>query len=209
MWRLNSLMKLTGHEKCRVSVLLSAKADDTKLKPMIAFNDGKRETEALSKEFSNQCVIVSSSNGLVNTDLTLKWISSVLGMFPFRRDTYECHITLIVQKLLKSKKIDVVLVPGGCTKCVQAPDVFCNKPFKAKCSEKYDEWLASEGILREAECGNLKPPPRKVIVQWILKSCAKLSSDMIRKLFLACGLSDAIDNSEDDEIHCFKEGETM
>ena len=109
------LMKSTGHEKCRVSVSLLAKADDTKLKPMIVFKCGKRETEALSKEFGKQCVIASSSNVWVNTDLTLKWVPSVLGMFSF---------------------------------------------------------------------------------------------DMIRKSFLACGLSKAIDNSEDDEIHCFKEGET-
>ena len=40
-----------------------------------------------------------------------------------------------------------------------------------------DEWLTSEGILRETECGNLKPPPRKVIVQWILKSWTELFSD--------------------------------
>ena len=69
---------------------------------------------------------------------------------------------------LKSKKIDVVIVPGGCTKNVQAPDGSWNKPFKSNCTELYDEWLSEEGIMNETEVGNLKQPPRKKIIEWIL-----------------------------------------
>ena len=35
-------MKSTGHEKCRVSVCLTAKADGSKLKPFIVFKNAKR-----------------------------------------------------------------------------------------------------------------------------------------------------------------------
>ena len=37
-------MKSTGHEKCRVSVCLTAKADGSKLKLFIVFKNAKRET---------------------------------------------------------------------------------------------------------------------------------------------------------------------
>ena len=76
---------------------------------------------------------------------------------------------------LKSSKIDQVIIPGGCMKYIQAPDLVWNKPFKAICTRKYDEWLAEEGILNETAEGNLKAPPRKRIVQWILDSWASLS----------------------------------
>ena len=50
-------LKTTGHEKVRVSVCLSAKADGTKLKPMIVFGGAKRESKALNEEFKSRCVV--------------------------------------------------------------------------------------------------------------------------------------------------------
>ena len=64
---------------------------------------------------------------------------------------------------LKSKKIDRVIVPGGCTKYIQVPDVSWNKPFKSSCTEKYDEWLGTVRINEETAAGNLRAPPRRAI----------------------------------------------
>ena len=51
-------LKTTGHEKSRVSVCcLAAKADGTKLKPMIVFKGAKREVAALHQEFKSQAYI--------------------------------------------------------------------------------------------------------------------------------------------------------
>lgn len=44
-------LKTTGHEKSRVSVCLAAKADGTKLKPMVVFKGAKKEVAALNQEF--------------------------------------------------------------------------------------------------------------------------------------------------------------
>ena len=138
-------MKTTGHGKCRVTAGLAATGDGSKLKPFIVFKGGKRDVEKLKKEYGNKCVVASSTNGWMDTDLTLSWANFVLGQFSFRRrllawDTYECHLMPVVQKSLQVKKIDTALVAGGCTKYIQAPDVSWNKPFKAYCTEKY-EWL--------------------------------------------------------------------
>ena len=75
-------MKTTGHEKTKVSVCLTAKADGTKLKPFIVFPGAKRETKVLNEEFKAKCVVASSSNGWMNKELTLDWVRSVLGSFP-------------------------------------------------------------------------------------------------------------------------------
>ena len=147
-------MKTTGHGKCRVTAGLAAKSDGTKLKPIIVFKGAKREAKQLQKEYKNKCFIATSTNGWMDTDLTLSWVNTVLGQFSFRRrllawDIYECHLMSLVQKSLKTKKIDAVFVSGGCTKYIQAPDVSWNKPFKAYCTEKYDEWLEAVGIHQE------------------------------------------------------------
>ena len=80
----------------------------------------------------------------MNEQLTLKWVKSVLGAFSFNRrllawDFYECHMMQSVKEALHQINVDQVIVPGGCTKYVQAPDVSWNNSFKALESEQYDE----------------------------------------------------------------------
>ena len=81
-----------------------------------------------------------------------------------------------VSKSLKQKKIKLLIISGGCTKYVQAPDVSWNKPFKAKVSEKYDEWLFTDGIKNLTDAVNLKSPSC-VIVKWILKAWEELTQN--------------------------------
>ena len=47
-------LKNIGHEKVRMSVCLSERADETKLKHFIVFGGAKRETEALNKELRSR-----------------------------------------------------------------------------------------------------------------------------------------------------------
>ena len=137
--------KLTANEKVKVSVCLTSKAERTKLKPYIVFQDAKREAKALNEEFKNRCVAGSSSNGWMNEELVLKFLRQVLRMFSFKKllfawVTFDANMTEHVRKLLKQMKTDA-LIPGGCTKYVQAPDVIWKKPFKGHIMESYDEWL--------------------------------------------------------------------
>ena len=74
-----------------------------------------------------------------------------------------------VKQLLKEMRIDDALIPDGCTKYIQAPDVFWNKPFKGRIMEFYDEWLAS-GMHYYTEAGNMKPASRRLIATWILEA---------------------------------------
>jgi len=205
-------LKTTGHEKSRVSVCLAAKADGTKLKPMVVFKGAKREVAALNEEFKHRAVVATSTNAWMNTELTHVWVNSVLGIFSFKRrllawDSYECHIEDSISDAIRSKKIDRVIVPGGCTKYIQAPDVSWNKPFKSLCTEKYDEWLGTVGLYQETAAGNLKAPPRRTILKWILDSWNELPVEIIQKSFPSCALNLPADGAKDDTIHCLKEGQ--
>ena len=133
-----------------VSVCLAAKADGTKLKPFVVFCAAKRESKPLDEEFKYRCVVKSSGNAWMNKKLTTIWVKRVLGVFSFNTqllawDSYECHITDSDRKDLKEINVDSVIIPGGCTKYIQASDVCWNKPFQARMTELYDQWF-SEGF---------------------------------------------------------------
>ena len=113
-------------------------------------------------------LLVSLIHVLIIPDIT-SWVNKVIGTFSFSRrllawDSFECHMMNSVKYAISKLNIDQVIVPGGCTKYVQAPDVCWNKPFKAVVTEQYDEWMAS-GLQQYTEAGNLRPPSRKNIVQ--------------------------------------------
>ena len=204
-------LKTTGHEKVMVTICLAAKADGTKLKPFIVFRGGKRETKALDEEFRSKCVVQTSTNAWMNEELTQVWVQRVLGSFSFNRrllawDSYECHMVKSVQEALAKNKVDHVLIPGGCMKYIQAPDVSWNKPFKALVSEQYDDWMAN-GLHHYTEAGNMRPPSRKMIVEWVLEAWSQLAQDIVVKSFKVCALNLAVDGSEDSMIHCFKKGQ--
>ena len=112
-----------------------------------------------------------------------------------------------VKEALNSAKVHMAIIPGGCTKHIQAPNVSWNKPFKAYITEKYGQWLAA-GLHEFTETGNIKAAPRRKIVQWILESWSHRSKEMISKSVKVCALNLPTDGSADDQIHCFKEGTT-
>ena len=136
---------------------------------------------------------------------------TVLSNFYFKKcvfacDTFEAHMTEDVRKLLKQMKTNDALIPGVCTKYLQACDVVWNKPFKGHIMESCVEWLAS-GVHQYTEAGNLKPASRHLVVEWILESWNWLEKNLIIKSFKSCGLDLKTDGSEDDLIHSFKEGQ--
>ena len=144
----------------------------------------------------------------MNEELTLKLIQQVLGTLSFGRrllswDSFEYHILDSVKTGLKNLNVDQVTVLGGCTKYIQAPDVSWNEPFKSRCTEEYDNWFRN-GKHQYTEAGNMRPPPRREVLKWILLAWDSLPYEVIVKSFKSCALTLALDGFEDHLIHCFK-----
>jgi len=99
----------------------------------------------------------------------------------------------------------VVIIPGGCTKYIQAPDVSWNKPFKQHLGELYDDWLTTDDNKEFTKGGNLKAPSLKLLIDWVKAALALLSADLIKRSFKACALTNATDGSQDDQITCFEQ----
>lgn len=53
----------------------------------------------------------------------------------------------------------------------------------------------------------MRPPPKKIIVEWVFTAWAELPTGVITKSFKSCALNLAVDGSQDSEIHCFKRGQ--
>ena len=103
----------------------------------------------------------------MNEELITICVKQVLGAFSFSRrflawDSYECHMTDSVKKDLKEMNVDITV--GECTQYIQASDMCWNKPFKARMTELYDQWLR-EGVHQFTEGGNTKSPSRKIIIE--------------------------------------------
>ena len=73
-------------------------------------------------------------------------------------------------------------------------------------TERYDEWMA-EGSEEYTAQGNLKAPPRRKIIEWILEAWKNVRTDVIKSSCKSCALNIAIDGSENESIHCFKKNQ--
>ena len=62
-----------------------------------------------------------------------------------------------------------------------------------------------EGPHTHTKGGNMRGPPVKQIVQWILKAQSDLDNEIIIKSFHFCALSIQDDGSEGNKIACFKQ----
>ena len=81
----------------------------------------------------------------------------------FIRDMY-ITINDEVKRKLTPSKTESLIVPGGCTKYMQVPDLVWNKPFKAKIQKFYNDCLANR-VHEYTAAGNMKPVPRRKIVK--------------------------------------------
>ena len=107
--------------------------------------------------------------------------------------------------LLQKGLIDPAIVPGGCTKFIQAPDVSRNKPMKELLLECYDSWLAGDDHQLTPQ-GNMLPPSQKIMIKWVLSAWKKLPKELIEKSFLSCAPSANLDGSQEESIACIKHG---
>ena len=111
----------------------------------------------------------------MNDELAQQFCPDVVGKFTFgaRRllawDAFRCHLTPEIRAILSSSQVETIIVPGGCTKFIQAADVSWNKPIKEHLSEMYDKWLAENEHELTAQ-GNMRGPSRRQIVTWVVEA---------------------------------------
>lgn len=81
--------------------------------------------------------------------------------------------------------------------------MYWNAPFKTKERQFYNDWMV-HGEKSFTKGNNMRAPTIDDYLQWVVDAWEQLPKQLIVDSFKGCGLTTALDGSEDDEIHCFK-----
>ena len=68
----------------------------------------------------------------------------------------------------------------------------------------YDAWFSQPDNYEYTRGGNVRPPSRALLCDWVKSSWQSVSTDMIKNSFKSCAITTPIDGSEDSEFHCFR-----
>jgi hypothetical protein len=77
----------------------------------------------------------------------------------------------------------MAVIPGGLTKKLQPLDITIHKPFKDQLRAKWENWMMG-GIHEYNKTGQMKRPPYKDIVAWIVESWAAVNENCVRNGFV-------------------------
>lgn len=199
-------VKTTGHEKLHFTCVLAITADGGKLPPFLVF---KRKTIPLKMKFVPGVIVRCNPKGWMDDALTQEWLRTVwhrrsgaaLGKSSMLVwDSFRAHLTPSNKKLAAEIKTNLNVIPGGLTGQLQPLDVSINKPFKDRMRQKWIEWMMADKKKLTA-AGNLCKPDLPIVVKWVKESWESIPSDMIKKSFLKCGISNKLDGTEDDFIY--------
>lgn len=197
------IIRTTGHEKEKVTVMLAAMADGRKLPPVVILK-GKRDPPA--SDVPPGVLVRMSDNGWVNEGIVKWWVMQVWRREDTRKmlvwDAFRAHRTDDVKSMVSRRgdfgaNSDMVVIPGGCTGILQPADVSWNKPFKAFIQDKWDTWMVN-GDHTFTAGGKMRKPTNKVLLQWVKESWDSLSEALIVKSFKKVGISNALDGTEDE-----------
>ena len=115
-------------------------------------------------------------------------------------DSFRAHLTESVKADLQRRKFNVAVIPGGLTPVLQPLDKCLNKPFKDNIRRQYLSWMTT-GPFEFTPAGKKKAPSRNLVLKWVKQSWAEIPAEMVRKSFKTCGISNALDGTEDDEVY--------
>lgn len=203
-------IKTSGYEKQRVTVMLCITADGHKLPPYIIF---KRKTIPKPKKGSSEAfppgvIIRAQTKGWMTEELMQDWLEYVWAQRPggLRKvpsllilDAFRGHLTESVKNKVKELGSQMAVIPGGMTSQLQPLDVCVNKPFKDLLREQYEKWLASEN-LQLTPAGKIKKASPFKVAEWVKFAWDSTDKELVRRSFLKCCVSNALDGSEDDVI---------
>jgi hypothetical protein len=137
------LMRGTGNEKARISVMLGVLADGHKLPPYIILRRKTMPKEKLPVGLVFRC----QEKGWMTNELMTDWVKVVWkrrrGTLLDKRgmlvlDSFKGHLTQQVEEEMRKANTDLVVIPGGMTSQLQVLYVVINKPFRNHLRQQYN-----------------------------------------------------------------------
>ena len=148
----------------------------------------------------------------MNDSLTIRYLKSIIGALAFSKrllvwDAYRCHVSEAVRRECDKLRLHTAVVPGGCTKYIQAADVVWTGSFKSHMRSHYDARIAEPVSHQYTRGGNMNGPSHALLCQWVKSSWEAVSVASVKESFSSCAITTSTDGSQDNEIHCFKPGQ--
>ena len=199
------LVKTTGNEKTHFTAVLACMANGTKLKPTIIF---KRKSIPKNVKFPLGIIVHAHPKCWMDEGDKL-WLQTVwngrAGALIQKKsllvwDMFRAHLSDSCKKTAREMKTDLAVIPGGLTSVLQPLDVCINKPFKDRLRAKWTDWMSS-GAPTLTKYGNFQKPDIARITTWVKEAWESIPSDIVKNSFLKCGISNALDGTEDDAIY--------
>ncbi|KAG0415830.1 hypothetical protein HPB47_006998 [Ixodes persulcatus] len=197
----------TGCARRGFTVALAACGSGHKLPAFIILKEpsGKIPARAfMSLRVPANCRVTASKNGWMTSEKFKEWLTKVWGpnTDDVRRllvlDQAPIHKTQAAKDAIQECDTDIVYVPAGCTSLLQPADVFWNKPFKANLRRT---WEAFKRKGEKTLKGNLRKPSRQDVLDFVAEAWAAVPEETVERSFKGCGITNALDGSEDGELH--------
>ncbi|GBC08015.1 hypothetical protein RclHR1_07860009 [Rhizophagus clarus] len=181
--------------------------DGTKLPPICIFK-GKQMPRG--EKAPPGVIVWFQESGWMNADLMKHYVSylnqirmsSGQSRLPAMMvyDSFRGHLEESVKQKFKENHVELAVIPGGLTSICQPLDVAINKPFKDNLRREWYHWMNNGGA-GYTPAGNLRRAKISEVCGWVKRSWNNVSEEIIIRAFKKCGISNALDGTEDDEIY--------
>ena len=123
-------------------------------------------------------------------------------------DAYKCHTSEQTRKELDRVKLNSAVIPGGCTKFIQAPDVVWNAILNLTFVNIMTSGCLNPVLMSTPKLVTcMRPPSRSLLCDWVKAAWDVIPSETITKSFLSCAITTSVEGQDDHESHCFKPGQ--
>ncbi|KAL1460339.1 hypothetical protein MTO96_027561 [Rhipicephalus appendiculatus] len=99
---------------------------------------------------------------------------------------------------MEERDTDIAYMSAGCTSLSQPADVYWNWSFKASLRRSWEEFMH---IAERTPQGNLRKTSRQDVLNFVAAAWDAVPEETIIQSFKGCGISNALDGSEDGLLH--------
>uniref|UniRef100_A0A5S6QHM3 DDE-1 domain-containing protein n=1 Tax=Trichuris muris TaxID=70415 RepID=A0A5S6QHM3_TRIMR len=170
------VVRSTGHEKTRFTVVLSCLADGTKLKPMVIFKRKRKPKNT----FPPGVFVHYHENGWMDENGVKLWIDKIWKKRPGGAnrpsllvwDAFGSHITEATTSHLNRCDTKAAVIPGGLTSIFQPLDVSLHKPLKDHVRQEWNKWMLN-GQKSYTVGGFMRAPSLELLCQFVVNAWDK------------------------------------
>lgn len=189
-----------GYEKPHYTAVLACCANGIKLPPLL-ISKGK----ALPKEkLPDGIYIITQNRGWLEEEWIKVWLENVWSKRPgglqqknalLIWDQSNVHKTDSTTNLVRKMNTKLAVIPDGLASHLQPLGESINL-FKNNMCEEWTKWMAN-GEHKMTPTGRMKRPSVSQVCEYVLKSWNNIVTEGVVKSFKKCGISNAVDGSDD------------